>query len=125
MRILRAIAQGQHDPQTLAVDQAHLRAFLQHRVRDGVLLRLIGKWLNAGVLEDGDLSFPEAGTPQGGVISPLLANVYLHYVLDVWFEREVKPRLRGPAFLIRYADDCAPRRREGSGTGPDPERHAA
>src|SRR4051812_46039415 len=107
------------------LDHSHLRTFLQLRVRDGVLLRLIGKWLNAGVLEDGDLSFPEAGTPQGGVISPLLANVYLHYVLDVWFEREVKPRLRGPAFLIRYADDCAPRRREGSGTGPDPERHAA
>jgi len=107
------------------LDHAHLRDLLQLRVRDGVLLRLIGKWLNAGVLEDGDLSFPEAGTPQGGVISPLLANVYLHYVLDVWFEREVKPRLRGPAFLIRYADDCAPRRREGSGTGPDPERHAA
>jgi RNA-directed DNA polymerase len=87
------------------LDHAHLRDLLQLRVRDGVLLRLIGKWLNAGVLEDGDLSFPEAGTPQGGVISPLLANVYLHYVLDVWFEREVKPRLRGPAFLIRYADD--------------------
>jgi group II intron reverse transcriptase/maturase len=87
------------------LDHAHLRDLLQLRVRDGVLLRLIGKWLNAGVLEDGDLSFPEAGTPQGGVISPLLANVYLHYVLDVWFEREVKPRLKGPAFLIRYADD--------------------
>jgi hypothetical protein len=70
-----------------------------------VLLRLIGKWLNAGVLEDGSLTFPEAGTPQGGVVSPLLANVYLHYVLDVWFEREVKPRLKGRAFLVRYADD--------------------
>jgi hypothetical protein len=70
-----------------------------------VLLRLIGKWLNAGVLEDGSLTFPEAGTPQGGVISPLLANVYLHYVLDVWFEHQVKPCLRGQAFLIRYADD--------------------
>jgi RNA-directed DNA polymerase len=87
------------------LDQAHLRELLQLRVRDGVLLRLIGKWLNAGVLEDGNLTFPEAGTPQGGVISPLLANVYLHYVLDVWFEREVKPRLKGQAFLIRYADD--------------------
>lgn len=87
------------------LDHAHLRELLQHRIRDGVLLRLIGKWLNAGVLEDGSLSFPEAGTPQGGVVSPLLANVYLHYVLDVWFEREVKPRLKGRAFLIRYADD--------------------
>jgi group II intron reverse transcriptase/maturase len=87
------------------LDHAQLRGLRRRRVRDGVLLRLIGKWLNAGVLEQGGLSYPEAGTPQGGVISPLLANVYLHYVLDDWFEREVKPRLRGRAFLIRYADD--------------------
>ncbi len=80
-------------------------------MRDGVLLRLVGKWLNAGVLEGGELSYPEAGTPQGGVISPLLANVYLHEILDVWFEKEVQPRLRGKATLFRYADDCAPRRR--------------
>jgi len=59
------------------------------------------------------------------VISPLLANLFLHYVLDVWFHQEVKPRLKGRALLVRYADDCAPRRREGPGTGPDPERHAA
>src|SRR5262245_13506833 len=87
------------------LDHAQLRGLLRRRVRDGVLLRLIDKWLNAGVLEAGSLSYPEAGTPQGGVISPLLANVYLHYVLDEWFEQEVKPRLRGRAFLIRYADD--------------------
>jgi group II intron reverse transcriptase/maturase len=87
------------------LDHAQLRSLLRRRVRDGVLLRLIDKWLSAGVLEEGSLSYPEAGTPQGGVISPLLANVYLHYVLDEWFEREVKPRLRGRAFLIRYADD--------------------
>jgi group II intron reverse transcriptase/maturase len=87
------------------LDHAQLRSFLRQRVRDGVLLRLIDKWLSAGVLEEGSLSYPEAGTPQGGVISPLLANVYLHYVLDEWFEQEVKPRLRGRAFLIRYADD--------------------
>jgi RNA-directed DNA polymerase len=87
------------------LDHAHLRELLQRRIRDGVLLRLIGKWLNAGVLEDGTLTYPDAGTPQGGVVSPLLANVYLHYVLDVWFERDVKPRLQGRAFLIRYADD--------------------
>jgi hypothetical protein len=87
------------------LDHAHLRELLTQRVQDGVLLRLIGKWLNAGVREDGSLTFPESGTPQGGVISPLLANVYLHSVLDVWFEREVKPRLRGRAFLVRYADD--------------------
>lgn len=78
---------------------------IRQRVRDGVLLRLIGKWLNAGVLEDGVVTYPEAGTPQGGVISPLLANIFLHEVLDTWFERTVKPRLIGRAFLVRYADD--------------------
>jgi retron-type reverse transcriptase len=70
-----------------------------------VLHRLIGKWLNAGVMEEGRVYRPEAGTPQGGVISPLLANIYLHEVLDEWFAREVKPRLRGRAHLVRYADD--------------------
>src|SRR5215813_8235672 len=83
----------------------HLRTFLRLRVRDGVLLRLIDKWLKAGVMEDGSVSYPEAGAPQGGVISPLLSNVFLHYVLDLWFERDVKPRLRQRAFLVRYADD--------------------
>src|SRR6516162_5355392 len=87
------------------LDHAHLRALLRQRVRDGVLLRLIDKWLQAGVLEGGELTYPEAGTPQGGVISPLLANVYLHYVLDVWFMEVVKPCLKGRAFLVRYADD--------------------
>jgi RNA-directed DNA polymerase len=75
------------------------------------VLRLIGKWLNAGVMEEGQLSYPESGTPQGGVISAMLSNVYLHVVLDTWFESEVKPRLRGRAKLVRFADDCAPRRR--------------
>jgi group II intron reverse transcriptase/maturase len=87
------------------LDHGHLQAFLRQRVRDGVLLRLIGKWLNAGVMEDGNISYPETGSPQGGVISPILANVFLHYVLDEWFTRQVQPRLRGRAFLIRYADD--------------------
>jgi len=87
------------------LDHGHLRQFVQHRVKDGVLLRLIGKWLNAGVMESGQISYPEAGSPQGGVISPMLANVYLHYVLDKWFEQEVQPRLAGRAYLIRYADD--------------------
>ncbi len=90
------------------LDHGHLRKFLQLRVRDGVLLRLIGKWLNAGVMEDGSVSYPGSGSPQGGVVSPLLSNVFLHYVLDLWFEHEVKPRLRRGAYLIRYADDCAP-----------------
>jgi len=87
------------------LDHRHLLELLQLRVRDGVILRLIGKWLNAGVMEEGVLSYPEAGSPQGGVISPILANVYLHYVLDQWFHEVVQPRLRGRAFLIRFADD--------------------
>ena len=66
---------------------------------------MIGKWLNAGVLESGNLTFTETGTPQGGVISPLLANIYLHYVLDEWFAKEVKPLMRGQSCQIRYADD--------------------
>ena len=83
----------------------YLRELIRHRVRDGVILRLIGKWLKAGVLERGKVWYPEAGTPQGGVISPLLSNIYLHYVLDKWFEQEVRPYLRGQARMIRYADD--------------------
>ena len=74
-------------------------------MRDGVIRRMIGKWLQAGVLEEGRLMHPVTGTPQGGVISPLLANLYLHEVVDRWFEEEVKPRLGGRAVLIRYADD--------------------
>jgi RNA-directed DNA polymerase len=87
------------------IDHGHLWVFLKRRVRDGVLLRLIGQWLHAGVLEDGCLTHPETGNPQGGVISPLLSNLFLHYVLDQWFAREVQPRLKGKSFLIRYADD--------------------
>jgi len=87
------------------LDHGHLRDLLRNRIRDGVVLRLIGKWLKAGVMEDGNVSFPDAGSPQGGVISPLLANVYLHYVLDQWFEQEVKPRLHGRTWMVRYADD--------------------
>jgi group II intron reverse transcriptase/maturase len=88
------------------VSRDHLHRFLDRRVRDGVIRRVIGKWLNAGVMEEGAVWYPEAGTPQGGVISPLLSNVYLHEVLDRWFEHEVKPRLKGRAFIVRYADDA-------------------
>jgi group II intron reverse transcriptase/maturase len=84
----------------------HLREIIRHRIGDGVLLRMIGKWLNAGVQEAGCLSYPEEGSPQGGVISPLLANVYLHEVLDTWFEQTVKAKLKGSAHLTRYADDA-------------------
>jgi RNA-directed DNA polymerase len=71
-----------------------------------VLRRTIDKWLKAGVMEDGAVSYPDSGSPQGGVVSPLLANVYLHEVLDVWFEKQVRPRLAGRAALIRFADDA-------------------
>jgi group II intron reverse transcriptase/maturase len=88
------------------VEHSHLREILHRRIGDGVLLRLIGKWLNAGVLEGLALSYPDEGTPQGGVISPLLANIYLHDVLDEWFVRDVKPALAGQAELFRFADDA-------------------
>jgi RNA-directed DNA polymerase len=87
------------------IDHGQLNSILRKRIRDGVLLRLIGKWLRAGVLEGSELLRPGSGTPQGGVISPLLANVYLHEVLDTWFVGDVQPRLQGAAMLIRYADD--------------------
>lgn len=87
------------------LDHQHLRQILDRRVRDGVVRRLIDKWLKAGVMEEGTLSYRDEGTPQGGVISPLLSNIYLHEVLDDWFEREVQPRMKGRAFLVRYADD--------------------
>jgi group II intron reverse transcriptase/maturase len=87
------------------LNPSHLRGFLDQRVVDGVLRRTIDKWLNAGVLEDGNVSHPELGTPQGGVISPLLANIYLHEVLDRWFATDVQPKLYGQAQLIRFADD--------------------
>jgi group II intron reverse transcriptase/maturase len=89
------------------VEHVHLREILHRRIRDGVLLRLIGKWLNAGVLEGLDLSYSDEGTPQGGVISPLLANIYLHVVFDEWFVREVSPSLSGRAVPVRFADDIA------------------
>lgn len=73
---------------------------------DGVIRRMIGKWLKAGVMEGDRLSYPTKGTPQGGVISPLLANIYLDEVLDRWFAEEVRPRLKSKAFLVRYADDA-------------------
>lgn len=88
-----------------SVDHGVLRDILRRRVRDGGILRLIGKWLNAGVMDSGELFHPETGTPQGGVISPLLANIYLHAILDEWFAQVVQPRLRGRSFLIRFADD--------------------
>jgi group II intron reverse transcriptase/maturase len=89
-----------------SLDHTQLRRILDQRVRDGVLRRTIDKWLAAGVMEGEALSHPDAGTPQGGVVSPCLANVYLHDALDTWFEKDVKPRLHGRAFMIRFADDA-------------------
>jgi retron-type reverse transcriptase len=87
-----------------SIDRTQLRTVLRKRVNDGRIIRLIGKWLRAGVMEAGGLSYPETGVVQGGVISPVLANVFLHQVLDEWFERDVRPRLKGRAFLLRFAD---------------------
>jgi len=89
-----------------SLNHRRLREILDQRVRDGVLRRTIDKWLAAGVLEGSELSLPDAGTPQGGVVSPLLANVYLHDALDVWFDKHVKPRLQGRGFMVRFADDA-------------------
>ena len=88
-----------------SIDRTALLGMLQERVADGSLLRLVSKCLHVGVLDGEEFSTPEVGTAQGSILSPLLGNIYLHYVLDVWFTREVKPRLRGKACLIRYADD--------------------
>jgi RNA-directed DNA polymerase len=88
-----------------SIPHHHLRSFLDQRVTDGVIRRMIDKWLKAGVLEDGLLRFATEGTPQGGVISPMLSNIYLHHVLDEWFENTVKPRMVGGCTLVRYADD--------------------
>jgi group II intron reverse transcriptase/maturase len=88
-----------------SIPHAALQDVIRKRVNDGGLLRLIGKWLKAGVWEDGELFHPETGTPQGGVISPVLSNIYLHEVLDEWFVNEIRPRLKGRSFLVRFADD--------------------
>jgi retron-type reverse transcriptase len=89
-----------------SIPHTRLMDILRQRVVDGVLVRLIGRWIHAGVLERGMLMHSRSGTPQGGVISPLLANIFLHTVLDEWFDREVKPRLGGKGWLFRYADDA-------------------
>jgi len=88
-----------------SIDHGKLREFLDLRIKDGVIRKMIDKWLKAGVLEDGQVSYPEEGTPQGGVISPLLSNIYLHYVLDEWFTQVIQPRLKAASKLIRFADD--------------------
>jgi RNA-directed DNA polymerase len=89
-----------------SIPHSQLRDFLDQRVTDGVIRRMIDKWLKAGVLEDGLLRHSTEGSPQGGVISPCLSNIFLHHVLDEWFELEVRPRLKGRCTLVRFADDA-------------------
>jgi group II intron reverse transcriptase/maturase len=88
-----------------SIQHQHLREFLSRRIRDKVTERILGKWLKAGIMEEGQVTYPKEGTPQGGSISPLLSNVYLHYALDEWFHEQVRPLLRGSGTLIRFADD--------------------
>ena len=95
-----------------SLDHDLLREVIRQRVKDGSILRLIGKWLNAGVIEGSDLTYPETGSPQGGVSAPVLSNIFLHDVLDEWFVRDVQPRMKGRCILLRYADDGVPRTHE-------------
>lgn len=88
-----------------SIVREHLMGMIEKRIRDSSILRLLRKWMNVGVIDQGRLLVTQTGTGQGQIISPLLANVYLHYVLDEWFEEQVRPRLRGEAHLIRYCDD--------------------
>ena len=88
-----------------SIDRGWLSRFIRQRIDDGGMLRLIGKWLNAGVMEDEQVSYSDRGTPQGGTISPVLANIFLHHVMDEWFVQEVRPRMRGHCFIVRFADD--------------------
>ena len=114
LRVLRSGIMDQRGHWVVEVDvrkffdslpRAQLRSILAKRVTDGVVRRLIDKWLKAGVLEGGQIHYPETGTPQGSVVSPILSNVFLHHVVDEWFTREVQPRLRGPSTRVRFCDD--------------------
>ena len=94
------------------MDHEQLCQMLEQRIDDQAFLGLIRQWLKAGILEtDGCIIHPQTGTPQGGIVSPILANVYLHHVLDRWFHEVVQAHCQGEAMLVRYADDCAPRGR--------------
>lgn len=106
--IIYPTAFGLEDQQVLrhTMDHSILREIVKQRVSDGVINRMLGKWLNAGVMEKGNREYREQGTPQGEVISPLLSNIYLHEVIDSWIETTVKPRMFGKIFVLRYADDA-------------------
>lgn len=100
--IVEAAVSGDFD----SIDKTRLQEVLRKRVNEGRIKWLIGKWLRAGVMEEGVLMHPETGVPQGGTVSPVLANICLQHVLDAWFERDGRPRMQGHCFLIRFADDC-------------------
>jgi retron-type reverse transcriptase len=93
------------------VSHKWMMEFLKVRIKDPSFLLLIRRFLKAGYIEEGRLVRTEQGTPQGGNLSPMLANIFLHYVLDLWFEKRIKPQMVGEVYLIRYADDCVPRTR--------------
>lgn len=93
------------------VNHDWLIKFLEHDIEDRNFIRYIKRFLKSGIMEEGKFLESDKGTPQGGLISPILANVYLHYVLDLWFEKKIRRAFRGEAHMVRYADDCAPRRR--------------
>ena len=95
-----------------AMSHAWIIRFLEHRIADKRILRLIAKWLKVGIIEDGRVTRSQVGAPQGAVISPTLANVYLHYVNDLWVQRWRRTKATGDVIVVRYADDRAPRRRE-------------
>jgi group II intron reverse transcriptase/maturase len=114
---IKAVRDGCYDVKVSAIIDAdisqffdkmphdRIREILHLRINDGVIIRHIGRWLKAGVVEEGSVSYPSCGSPQGGVISPLIANIFLHHALDEWFVKQVKPRLKGRSFLVRFADD--------------------
>jgi RNA-directed DNA polymerase len=97
-----------------SIDRSWMLRFLEHRIADRRVLRLIQKWLSAGVIENGEWSETVEGTPQGASASPLLSNVYLHYVFDLWADRWRRRHARGDVVIVRYADDCVPRTWRGS-----------
>jgi Reverse transcriptase (RNA-dependent DNA polymerase) len=116
IKFMRAAADGEDGiPALRSTGSAAFRPrsppirFLEHRIGDRRIIRLIQKWLKAGVLEDGVVMVSDRGTGQGSVISPLLANVYLHYALDLWTERWRRREATGDMIIVRYADDCVPR----------------
>jgi RNA-directed DNA polymerase len=88
-----------------SIDHQCLREFFDHRIKDGVIRKMIDKWLKAGIMENGQVSYPEEGSPQGASVSPLISNIFLHYVLDEWFTEQIQPMLKGESFIIRFADD--------------------